>query len=80
MSTPENLDAMGSEDVARAIAEKISSRIGIDTADGELMNHPILALLFMIENLLDRVELLEEINTIKQKGGNGDGSIQPQSY
>ncbi len=77
----DKLEAMGQEDVARAVAEKIATRIGIDTADGVLMEHPMLMLLFMIENILDRTELLEEINGIKhKKGGNGDGTVQPQSY
>ena len=82
MSTPEDkAKAIEGETIARAIAEKIAARVGIDTVDGTLMDHPMLAVLFMVENLLDRVELLEEVNEIKhKKGGNGDGSIQPQSY
>ena len=76
----DKLEAMGNEDIARAVAEKIATRMGLDTADGSLLGHPMLMLLFMIENLLDRIALLEEVATIKQKGGNGDGTVQPQSY
>ena len=62
----------------RAMAEALANRFGLDTADGKLLDRPILCLVFMCEQLLDRVELLEEINDIKHQKGNGDdsGTIQ----
>jgi len=59
----------------RAMAEGIANRVGLDMADGKLLDRPFLLLIFLCENILDRLELLEEINEIKHKtGGNGDGS------
>ena len=43
------------------IAKKLAERIGLDMGDGVLINRPNLMFLFMIENLLDRIEALEEI-------------------
>ncbi len=43
------------------VARKLAKRIGLDTADGVLLERPNLMFLFMIENLLDRIELLEEV-------------------
>jgi len=52
----------------RAIAENLALRFGLDLVDGKLMERPVLMLLFMNENLLNRVELLEEvINRIKKE-------------
>jgi hypothetical protein len=44
----------------RAIAEALATRFGLDTADGKLMDRPILCLLFMCEQLLNRAESMEE--------------------
>jgi hypothetical protein len=44
----------------RAIAEALATRFGLDTADGKLMDRPILMLLFMCEQLLNRAESMEE--------------------
>ncbi len=58
----------------RAMAEGIANRVGLDMADGKLLDRPFLLLIFLCENILDRIELLEEINNIKQgtKGSNGE--------
>ena len=61
-------EALAEANQIRAIAEALANRFGLDLADGALMDRPILCLLFMCENLLDRVELLEEINDIKHEG------------
>ncbi len=62
----------------RAMAEAIANRVGLDMSDGKLLDRPFLLLLFLCENILDRLELLEEINNIKHEKGNGDdsGTIQ----
>ena len=66
--TPNSPDAALQEaQMIRAIAEALATRFGLDLADGKLMERPILMLLFMCENLLNRVELLEEINDIKHE-------------
>lgn len=52
----------------RAIAEALANRFGLDLADGKLMDRPILCLLFMVENILDRVELLESVYEEVRKG------------
>ena len=44
----------------RAIAEALALRVGLDLADGKLMERPVLLLLFICENLLDRIKLLED--------------------
>lgn len=55
----------------RAMAEAIANRVGLDLADGKLLDRPFLLLLFLCENILDRIELLEEIQDIKHEKGNG---------
>jgi len=76
---PANDPNMGAEEEAamiRAIAEALARRFELDLADGKLMDRPILCLLFMCENLLNRVELIEEILEIKQlKNPDPPGSI-----
>lgn len=51
----------------RAIAENLAMRFGLELADGKLMDRPILMLLFMNENLLNRIELLEDVLEIKKQ-------------
>jgi len=58
----------------RAMAEAIANRVGLDMSDGKLLDRPFLLLLFLCENLLDRIELLEEVNNIKHEKGNGNDS------
>ena len=76
MGKQENDEAVAEATLIRAIAENLAIRFGLDLADGKLMERPILMLLFMAENLLNRVELLEELQDIKvelSKGkANGD--------
>jgi len=55
----------------RAMAEGVANRVGLDMSDGKLLDRPFLLLLFLCENILDRLELLEEVNNIKQTKGNG---------
>jgi hypothetical protein len=47
----------------RAIAEALAARFGLDTAEGKLMDRPVLMLLFMCEQLLNRAESMEEALT-----------------
>jgi len=53
----------------RAMAEGLANRFHLDTSDGKLLDRPILCMVFMCEQLLNRVELLEEVLQIKQKAG-----------
>lgn len=70
-NTPGPIEAMEEAAKIQAMAMALATRFGLDTADGKLAERPILMLVFMVENLLDRVELLEEISDIKQKGPEG---------
>lgn len=62
-----NDDAVQEAAMIRAIAENLAIRFGLELVDGKLMDRPILMLLFMNENLLNRVELLEDILEIKKQ-------------
>lgn len=62
-----NDQALQEAAMIKAIAENLAQRFGLDLADGKLMERPILMLLFMNENLLNRLELLEEIAGIKEQ-------------
>lgn len=74
----ENVDAAIAEaTMIRGIAEALATRFGLDLADGTLMDRPILCLLFMCENLLDRVELLEEIAGYKEEESEQLNVIKP---
>lgn len=55
-------------DFIQEVARKLGTRIGLDMADGKLLERPNLMLLFMIENILDRLDLLEEIYKQIQEG------------
>jgi hypothetical protein len=55
----------------RAMAGGIANRVGLDMGDGKLLDRPFLLLLFLCENILNRVELLEEVHKIKHEKGNG---------
>jgi len=71
---PANDPVVGAEEEAamiRAMAGGIASRVGLDMGDGKLLDRPFLLLLFLCENILDRLELLEEIAEIKKTKGNG---------
>lgn len=68
-STPDQ--AVEETAMIRAMAEAVANRVGLDLADGKLLDRPFLLLLFLCENILDRIELLEDILEIKQKKGNG---------
>jgi len=59
-------EALQEAQMIKALAEALALRFHLDLADGKLMDRPILCLLFMCENLLNRVELLEDILEIKQ--------------
>jgi hypothetical protein len=66
---------IGAEEEAamiQAIAGAMANRVGLDMGDGKLLKRPFLLLLFLCENLLDRIELLEEVSSIKHKKGNGE--------
>ncbi len=54
----------------RAMAEGVATRVGLDLADGKLLDRPFLLLLFLCENILDRLELLEKVQDIKHIKGN----------
>ena len=69
-------EAVAEAAMIRALAEALATRFGLDLADGKLMDRPILCLLFMCENLLNRVELIEDVLEIKQlKNPDPPGSI-----
>jgi hypothetical protein len=70
---PPNDPITGPEETAmiRAMAEAIAIRVGLDMADGKLLDRPFLLLLFLCENILDRLELLERVHEIKHEKGNG---------
>jgi hypothetical protein len=53
------------------MAGGIANRVGLDMGDGKLLDRPFLLLLFLCENILNRVELLEEVHKIKHEKGNG---------
>ena len=55
----------------QAIAGAMANRVGLDMGDGKLLKRPFLLLLFLCENILDRLELLEEVHKIKHEKGNG---------
>jgi hypothetical protein len=65
MSGNGNDDAVSKQEseaaMIRAMAEALAMRFGLDTNDGTLLDRPILCMVFMCEQLLNRVELLETI-------------------
>ncbi len=69
LGNPGNGGGKGVDEAAmiKAIAENLAIRFGLDLADGKLLERPVLMLLFMNENLLNRVELLEDILEIKKQ-------------
>ena len=72
MDDPLKADTMIEETaMIRAMAEAVANRVGLDLADGKLLDRPFLLLLFLCENILDRLELLEKIQDIKHTKGNG---------
>jgi len=71
MADQEQVETAEEAIMVRAMAEAIANRVGLDMADGKLLARPFLLLLFLCENILDRLELLEKIQDIKHTKGNG---------
>lgn len=67
----ESISAEEEAPLVRAMAEAMANRVGLDMAEGKLLERPFLLLLFLHENMLDRIELLEEVQDIKHTKGNG---------
>ncbi len=66
------LNAEEENKMIQAIAGAMANRVGLDMGDGKLLKRPFLLLLFLCENILDRLELLEEVHKIKHSKGNGE--------
>jgi hypothetical protein len=71
MADQEQVETAEETALIRAMAEAIANRVGLDLADGKLLARPFLLLLFLCENILDRLELIEEVHKIKHSKGNG---------